>query len=52
MFAGVDLMYDAEGQARVIEVNAVPGWRGLQQACQVDVPERFLQWLEVRVASH
>ena len=51
VFAGVDLMYDAEGQARVIEVNAVPGWRGLQQACQIDVPDRFLQWLEVRVAS-
>lgn len=51
VFAGVDLMYDSEGFARVIEVNAVPGWRGLQQACQVDVPKLLLQWLESKIVS-
>lgn len=46
LFAGVDLMYDQHQQPLVIEVNAVPGWKGLQRVCNVDVPERFLQWLE------
>lgn len=46
VFSGVDLMYDAAGQAQVIEVNAVPGWRGLQQACGVDVPGVLLDWLQ------
>ncbi len=46
VFSGVDLMYDAAGQPLVIEVNAVPGWRGLQQACGVDVPGLLLDWLQ------
>lgn len=46
LFAGVDLMYDADGRLYVIEVNAVPGWKGLQQVCRVDVADRLLQWIE------
>jgi RimK family alpha-L-glutamate ligase len=46
MFAGVDLMRDAAGRAVVIEVNAVPGWRGLQRVCNVDVPGAVLDWLQ------
>ncbi|MCA9036497.1 MAG: RimK family alpha-L-glutamate ligase [Planctomycetaceae bacterium] len=46
VFAGVDLMYDAAGNAFVIEVNAVPGWRGLQKTCGVCVPTRLYDWLE------
>lgn len=46
VFAGVDIMYDRNLQPMLIEVNAVPGWRGLQKACGVDVPCRFFQWLE------
>ena len=46
IFAGVDLMYDAVGEPLVIEVNAVPGWRGLQKACDVDVPGMLFDWLE------
>lgn len=46
VFAGVDLMYDHSGQAMVIEVNAVPGWKGLQSVCNLCVPGRLLQWLE------
>lgn len=45
-FAGVDLMYDQNGNPLVIEVNAVPGWRGLLQACGVCIPEKFFEWLE------
>lgn len=46
LFGGVDLMYDAAGQPVIIEVNAVPGWKGLQQVCGVDVPDALLQWIE------
>jgi RimK family alpha-L-glutamate ligase len=46
VFAGVDLMYDHRNEPLVIEVNAVPGWRGLQNACQINVAETLFQWLE------
>ena len=35
--AGVDLLCDERGEWYVIEVNAVPGWRALSEACVVDV---------------
>ena len=46
VFAGVDLMYNDAGQPFVIEVNAVPGWRGLQRTTGVNVPLRLFEWLE------
>jgi ribosomal protein S6--L-glutamate ligase len=46
IFAGVDLMYDHRDEPLVIEVNAVPGWRGLQNACQINVLEKLFQWIE------
>jgi ribosomal protein S6--L-glutamate ligase len=45
-FAGVDLMYDRDGQIKVIEVNAIPGWRGLEKVCGIDVASRLFGWLE------
>jgi glutathione synthase/RimK-type ligase-like ATP-grasp enzyme len=30
VYAGVDLLRGADGRALVIEVNSMPGWRGLQ----------------------
>jgi RimK family alpha-L-glutamate ligase len=35
--AGVDLLTGPNGEWYVIEVNAVPGWRALGQACGMDV---------------
>lgn len=46
VFAGVDIMYDEYNQPLLIEVNAVPGWRGLEKACGINVSERLLHWLE------
>jgi ribosomal protein S6--L-glutamate ligase len=46
VFAGVDLMYDADHNPLIIEVNAVPGWRGLQKVCGTDVPGRLFDWIE------
>ncbi len=46
VFAGVDLMYDQHYKLQVIEVNAIPGWRGLQNVCSVDVPAQIYEHLE------
>lgn len=45
LFAGIDLMYSADGNPRVIEVNAVPGWRGLQSVCGTNIADHFICWL-------
>ncbi len=39
-------MYTSSNEPVVIEVNAVPGWKGLQSTCGIDVPDRLFQWLE------
>jgi RimK family alpha-L-glutamate ligase len=36
-YAGVDLLRTDDGRVFVIEVNGIPGWRGLQQTTDVDV---------------
>jgi RimK family alpha-L-glutamate ligase len=36
-YAGVDLLQAEDGRTLVIEVNGIPGWRGLQQTTRVDV---------------
>jgi RimK family alpha-L-glutamate ligase len=36
-YAGVDLLSADDGQVFVIEVNGIPGWRGLQQTTDVDI---------------
>lgn len=48
LFCGVDIMYSAQGTPLVIEVNAVPGWRALQKVTNIDVADRFIEWLENR----
>ncbi|MEZ6130336.1 MAG: RimK family alpha-L-glutamate ligase [Planctomycetaceae bacterium] len=46
VFSGIDLMYNEHAEPMIIEVNAVPGWRRIQQTCCVDVPQTLLHWLE------
>ena len=46
VFAGIDLMYDVTGHPVVIEVNAVPGWKGLQKTCNICIPSKLFEWLE------
>lgn len=43
--AGVDLLPGRDGQLYVLEVNAVPGWKGLARAWQIDVSRRVVDWL-------
>ncbi len=37
MYAGVDLLPSREGPVYALEVNGIPGWRGLQEATGLDV---------------
>jgi len=48
-YAGVDLLPSRDGQVYVLEVNGIPGWKGLQQATGVDVAGAIVEHLVDRV---
>lgn len=43
--AGVDLLPGPSGEWYVIEVNAVPGWRAINEACHLDMASRIVRFL-------
>ncbi len=43
--AGVDLLQDRSGRLFVLEVNAVPGWKALSGALNVDVAQLVWRWI-------
>ncbi|WP_171475540.1 ATP-grasp domain-containing protein [Frigoriglobus tundricola] len=43
--AGVDLLPGPDGEMFVIEVNAVPGWKALASACEIDVAKEMVRFL-------
>lgn len=43
-YAGVDLI-ERGGEFLVIEVNSIPGWKGLQSAAKVNITERIVDHL-------
>jgi len=43
--AGVDLLPGRDGRCHVLEVNAIPGWKGLSQATGIDVATELLNSL-------
>jgi RimK family alpha-L-glutamate ligase len=45
-YAGVDLLRAADGRDYVIEVNGIPGWRGVEEATGVDVAAALVAHLE------
>jgi RimK family alpha-L-glutamate ligase len=45
-YAGVDLLTGKDGTTYVLEVNGIPGWRGLQQATGLDVAGRLVDSLD------
>ncbi|MFN3191532.1 MAG: RimK family alpha-L-glutamate ligase [Aureliella sp.] len=47
---GVDLLPGADGILRVLEVNAVPGWKGLRKATGVDIPQVILDHIQAVLA--
>jgi RimK family alpha-L-glutamate ligase len=48
-YAGVDLLPSQDGDVFVLEVNGIPGWRGLQQATGVDIAGTIVECVEQRV---
>ena len=44
-YAGVDLLPAADGQTYVLEVNGIPGWKGLQQATGLDIAGELIDSL-------
>jgi RimK family alpha-L-glutamate ligase len=49
-YAGVDLLPARDGTVYVVEVNGIPGWRGLQDATSIDVAGAIVEHLLERVA--
>ena len=50
-YAGVDLLPSRDGTVFVLEVNGIPGWRGLQQATGLDVAGVIVDHLVSRVRA-
>jgi RimK family alpha-L-glutamate ligase len=44
-YAGFDLLTGRDGQTYVLEVNGIPGWRGLQQATGLDIAGMLVDYL-------
>src|SRR5262245_26016494 len=49
-YAGVDLLESRSGEVFVLEVNGIPGWKGLQSATGIDVASSIAELVEARVA--
>jgi RimK family alpha-L-glutamate ligase len=45
-YAGVDLLRGADGRDFVLEVNGIPGWKGVETATGVDVAAALVEHLE------
>jgi RimK family alpha-L-glutamate ligase len=50
-YAGVDLLPAPDGTVYVVEVNGIPGWRGLQQATSSDVAAVIVEHCLARAAA-
>ncbi len=46
--SGVDIILDQEGEAKVIEVNYSPGFRGMEAAAGVDVASEIIHYITHR----
>jgi ribosomal protein S6--L-glutamate ligase len=47
--AGVDLLPTRDGRLFVVEINAVPGWRGLEGVVGQDISQAVVEYLEQRL---
>jgi RimK family alpha-L-glutamate ligase len=50
VLAGVDLLPTADGRLVVLEVNAVPGWKGVSATCGVDIAAEVIALTEAAVS--
>jgi RimK family alpha-L-glutamate ligase len=42
-YAGVDIIQDSEGRHWVLEVNSMPGWKGLQRVTAASIAEQVVE---------
>jgi RimK family alpha-L-glutamate ligase len=42
-YAGVDILTGRDGRTYVLEVNGIPGWKGLQEATEMDVAGALIE---------
>jgi RimK family alpha-L-glutamate ligase len=47
-YAGVDLLTARDGSTYVLEVNGIPGWKGLQEATGLDIAGELIEYLSSR----
>jgi RimK family alpha-L-glutamate ligase len=50
-FAGVDIIRDGAGAPQVLEVNSMPGWRGLQKVAPFSIADRLASHVLAHVLS-
>jgi RimK family alpha-L-glutamate ligase len=50
-YAGVDLLRAADGREYVLELNSIPGWRGLEEATGADVAAALVEHVEALVSE-
>jgi ribosomal protein S6--L-glutamate ligase len=48
---GVDLLPAKDGKLFVLEVNAVPGWKGVASSLSIDIAKQFVQYVARRATS-
>ncbi|HJM82825.1 MAG TPA: RimK family alpha-L-glutamate ligase [Nitrospinota bacterium] len=41
-YAGIDFLCDGNGTEYIIEVNGIPGWRGLQKTCETTISDHIV----------
>lgn len=49
--AGLDFLPDGEGGWYLLEANAVPGWKGLSAACDVDIAAKLMDYVVAKIAK-
>ena len=42
-YCGVDILTARDGREYILEVNGIPGWRGLQKTTSVDIAQRIVR---------
>jgi glutathione synthase/RimK-type ligase-like ATP-grasp enzyme len=47
--AGIDLLFTEDGGYTICEANTFPGFKGLEQACKVNVPEAIFNAMRGRL---
>jgi glutathione synthase/RimK-type ligase-like ATP-grasp enzyme len=50
-FAGVDMIRDGADALQVLEVNSMPGWRGLQKVAPFSIADRLAMNLLDRIGQ-